>query len=79
MKVSLYEVFINMSSPSLPIVPQWLKLAFGVKRALGVLLAFGKKRRLKRAELECGPICRHKGSKLLPFLCLTRAENLARQ
>ena len=33
---------INMSSPSLPMVPQWLKLAFGVKRALGVLLAFGK-------------------------------------
>ena len=31
---------INMSSPSLPMVPQWLKLAFGVKRALGVLLAF---------------------------------------
>ena len=29
-----------MSSPSLPMVPQWLKLAFGVKRALGVLLAF---------------------------------------
>ena len=28
-----------MSSPSLPMVPQWLKLAFGVKRALGVLLA----------------------------------------
>ena len=23
-------------------VPQWLKLAFGVKRALGVLLAFEK-------------------------------------
>ena len=25
-----------MSSPSLPMVPQWLKLAFGIKRALGV-------------------------------------------
>jgi hypothetical protein len=25
-----------MSSPSLTMVPQWLKLAFGVKRALGV-------------------------------------------
>ena len=34
---------INMSSPSLPIVPQWLKLAFGVKRALGVLLAYEEK------------------------------------
>ena len=33
---------INMSSPSLPMVPQWLKLAFGVKRALAVLLAFEK-------------------------------------
>ena len=43
MKISLYEVFyINMSSPSLPMVPQWLKLAFGVKRALAVLLAFEK-------------------------------------
>ena len=31
---------IKMSSPSLPIVSQWLKLAFGVKRALGILLAF---------------------------------------
>ena len=31
-----------MSSPSLPMVPQWLKLVFGVKRALGVLLAFEK-------------------------------------
>ena len=31
---------INMSSPSLPMVPQLLKLAFGVKRA--VLLAFEK-------------------------------------
>ena len=28
-----------MSSPSLPMVPQWLKLAFVVKRALGVLIA----------------------------------------
>ena len=34
---------INMSSPNLPMVPQWLKLAFGVKQALGVLLAFEKK------------------------------------
>ena len=31
-----------MNSPSLPMVPKWLKLAFGVKRALGVLLAFDK-------------------------------------
>ena len=31
-----------MSSPSLPMVPQWLKLAFDVKRALAVLLAFEK-------------------------------------
>ena len=43
MKISLCEVSnINMSSPSLPMVPQWLKLAFGVKRAPGVLLAFEK-------------------------------------
>ena len=58
---------IDMSSPSLPMVPQWLKLAFGVKRAL-MFCSPLKKRRLKRADLECGPICRHKGSKLLPFL-----------
>ena len=38
-----------------------------------------KKRRLKPADFECGPICRHKGSKLLPFLCLGRPENLACQ
>jgi hypothetical protein len=31
-----------MSSASLPMVTQWLKLAFGVKRALAVLLAFEK-------------------------------------
>ena len=28
--------------PSMPMVPQWLNLAFGVKRARGVLLAFEK-------------------------------------
>ena len=33
---------IKMSSPSLPIVSQWLKLAFGVKRALAILLVFIK-------------------------------------
>ena len=33
---------INMSSPSLPVVPKWLKLVFGVKRALGILLTFEK-------------------------------------
>ena len=27
---------INMSSPSLPMVPQWLEMALGVKRALGL-------------------------------------------
>jgi hypothetical protein len=31
-----------MSSRSLPIVSQWEKVVFGVKRALGVLLAFEK-------------------------------------
>ena len=33
---------INMSSPSLPTVLQWLKLAFGVKRALVILLSYEK-------------------------------------
>ena len=27
---------INMSSPSLPMVPQWLEMALGVKQALGL-------------------------------------------
>jgi hypothetical protein len=31
-----------MISTSLPIVTQWLKLAYGVKQALGILLAFEK-------------------------------------
>ena len=39
MKMSLYEFSnINMSSHSLPLVPQWLEMALGVKRALGILL-----------------------------------------
>jgi hypothetical protein len=33
---------INMSSPSLPMVPQWLKLAFGVKRAKNEAKTFTK-------------------------------------
>ena len=41
MKTSLYEVFKHKYEfPSLPMAPHRLKLAFGVKRALGVLLAF---------------------------------------
>ena len=28
---------INMSSHSLPMVPQWLEIALGVKQALGIL------------------------------------------
>ena len=37
MNISLYEVSnINMSSPSLPMVPQWLEMALGVKRAVGI-------------------------------------------
>ena len=33
---------INMSSPSLPMVPQWLEMALGVKQALGILLRLWK-------------------------------------
>ena len=50
---------MNMSSPSLPMVPQWLKLAFCVKRALGILLAFEK--------MEAGPIW---GQVTFPFSAL---------
>ena len=32
-----------MSSPSLPMVPQWLKMTLGVKRAVGILLRLRKK------------------------------------
>jgi hypothetical protein len=70
---------INMSFPSLPMVPQWLNLAFGVKRARGILLRLWKKWKLKRADLECGPICHHRGPRYLAFLCPARPENLARQ
>ena len=66
-----------MISPSLPIVPQWLKLVLCVKRALGILLAY-EKMEAQAADLECGPVCRHKGPSYLPFLCLIRLENLAR-
>ena len=31
---------IHMSSPSLPMFPQWLERALGVKRALGILLLY---------------------------------------
>ena len=30
--------YINMSSPSLPLVPQWLEMVIGVNQALGILL-----------------------------------------
>ena len=29
--------YINMSSPSLPMVPQWLEMAIGVNQTLGIL------------------------------------------
>ena len=64
---------INMSSPGLPMVPQWLK------RALGILLDFGKQWKIRRADLECGQIGHHKGPSCLPFLCLAHPENLAHQ
>ena len=72
---SRFMRFYDMSSPSMPIVPQWLKLAFIVKRALGVLLAFEK----TVAQACWFWMCCHKGSKLLPFLCLALPENLVRQ
>ena len=43
LKVPWHENFtvffnINMISPSLPMVPQWLEMVIGVNRALGILL-----------------------------------------
>ena len=40
-------------------IPQWLEMALGVNRALGILL--------KRADLEFGPILRRKGPGFLPL------------
>ena len=66
-----------MSSPSLPMVPQYLEMALGVKRALGILL-----RLLKNESSDApilAPMCLHKGPSYLPFLCLAQPENSARQ
>ena len=40
MKISLSN--LNMSSPSLPMVPQLLEMALGVKLALAILLCLRK-------------------------------------
>ena len=36
--LALSFLIINMSSPSLPMVPQWLEIAMGINQALGILL-----------------------------------------
>ena len=36
--VTLRLFNINMSSPSLPLVPQWLEMSIGVNQALGIFL-----------------------------------------
>ena len=50
-------------------VSQWLKLAFGVKRALGILVAFKK---MEAQSLIWNP----KGPIYLPFICLARPDTL---
>ena len=51
-------------------MPQYLEMALGVKRALGILL-----RLLKNESSDAqilAPICLHKVPSYLPFLCLAR-------
>ena len=69
---------INMSSPSLPMLPHWLDFFLVVKRALGILLHLWKNEGQTR-RFEIFSVCRHKGRCHLPFLCLASPENLARQ
>ena len=43
LNVSFRRLFnINISSPSLPLVPQWLEMLIGVNQALGILLHLEK-------------------------------------
>ena len=60
---------VNMSSPSLPLVPQWL----------GKFSPPLIKLKLKCSDLKIFPFCRNKGKGYLPFLCFARSENLAHQ
>ena len=50
-----------MSSPSLPIVPQWLNIAISVNQALGT------KQKLKWANLEFSPYVVKRGKVASPF------------
>ena len=59
----------NMSSPRLPLVPQWQHILIGVNQALGILL------RLWENLSSNAPIWKS----YLPFLCFAHPENLARQ
>ena len=69
-------MFFNMSSPSLPMVPQWLEIAIGLNQPLGILLRI-EKMKAQMPRFEMFPSCRHKGKCYLPFLCFARPENLA--
>ena len=64
-----------MSSPSLPMVPQWLILAFGVRRALTVLLAFEKNKALTR-RFGIFPVSRQAGKCYLPFSAFTMQSTI---
>ena len=56
---------INMSSPSLP------RNGVRCKTSTMYPALHLKKLKLRRADLEFGPICRHMGPGYLPFLCFT--------
>ena len=70
MNISLNVFFFNNTMNS-PMVPQWLERSLGVKRHRH---SKKQKTKLRRADLEFGPICRHMGPGYLPLslLCLPR-------
>ena len=68
---------INMSFPCLPIVPLWLILAFGVKRAVGILLAVEKNGSSGALIWNVAPYLVIRGQVFSPFYALH--EDLARQ
>ncbi len=65
--VSLWGIFnINMSSPSLPMVPQWLEILIGVNQSCSTF----EKTKAQTGESGIFPICRHTGKGYLPFSAL---------
>ena len=71
MKIPLWGYYINMSSPSLPLVLQWLEMLIGVNQALGILLRLWEN---ESSNAPIFPLCHHKGKGYLPFLCFAHTE-----